>query len=75
MLSYTPQNGDEAAYTSFALIAALADLLISKGLITEPDFQTMLETVVVRLEEAPNNSSHRAAGVMRTVLLAEKEFE
>jgi hypothetical protein len=74
-MSHTPQNADEAGYVSFALIDALVDLLINRGIITPRDCVTILETAATHLQVTPNNVSARSAEFVRRILLDKKELE
>ena len=71
-MSHTPQNADEAGYVSFALIDALVDLLINRGIITPQDCATILETAAAHLQVAPNNASARSAEFVRRIFSTRK---
>lgn len=62
----------EAAYTAFALVDALSELLIKKGIITRVEFDDLLRTVASGLEVAPNFVSKRSAEFIRGAMLGQK---
>ena len=68
----TPQNAEEAAYISFALIDALGDLLMRKGVISRGDFFALFETVTKRLSESPNSAGARSAEFVRGLRLSKE---
>jgi hypothetical protein len=72
MPTKTPGNGEEAAYISFALIDALGDLLVRKGVISRGDFFSIFETVAVSLEKSPHSSGTRTAKFVRDLRLSKE---
>ena len=67
MSGYQPDSEQNAAYTSFALVEVLIELLISKGLVTTDEVETLLSTAFERLDATPNSASKRAAEFLRTI--------
>jgi hypothetical protein len=72
MPASTPQNSEEAAYIGFALVDALADLLMKRGIINRGDFFALFETVAKNLGEAPNSTCTRAAEFVRGLRLSKE---
>ena len=68
MSSPVPQNADEAAYIGFAIVDALADVLL-RCVITRVDFQGALLASIQQLDLTPNKSYVRAADFIRVHLL------
>ena len=72
MSTKTPQNGEEAAYISFALVDALGDLLMRRGIISRGDFFSIFEAVALGLEKSPNSSGARSAKFVRDLRLSKE---
>ncbi len=69
MLPYSPQNGEEAGYIAFALVDALAAVLISKGIIDGADLTSVLEIALSSFEPASNDPRARSAEFLRRTIL------
>lgn len=72
MPSGTPQNSEEAAYISYALLDALLDLLISKGILSQGELSTLFDTAAASLTQSPNPSGKRGAEFLRQPRLGYK---
>lgn len=70
MIADTPQNGDEAAYISFALVDALCDMLVSKGVVAREDIVAVFSAASIKLSQSPNSSGARGAEFLRRVRLS-----
>lgn len=75
-----PQNGEETAYVSFALIDALIQLLIDKGLLNDGDVETLLGTAVRQamhpspiVEHSTEGPHARAASFIRNAMLGKQQ--
>jgi hypothetical protein len=53
-------NGPEAAYSSFALIDALGELLINKTIITQQEWDAVSSIAAAELQAANNSEAKRA---------------
>jgi len=74
MPSHMPQNEEEAAYVSFALLEGLIELLIKKNVISHDDVRTLLLNAIQIIEATPNNSNGRMTSFIRTLSFDQKSF-
>ena len=72
MPQHMPQKTAEAAYISFALVDALGDLLMRKGVISRGDFFALFETAATRVSESPNSAGARSAEFIRKLRLSKE---
>ena len=70
----SPQNGEEAAYLAFAITQALTGLLVTKGIVSQDEIDSLMLEVAANLDNASNFASARAAHFVRDVMLR-KESE
>ena len=75
-MTHVPQNGEEAAYVSFALVDALIDTLAAKGLV---DRHVIASGAIKRIRQGTPLVEHsaqdkfaRAADFIRDTMLGEK---
>ncbi len=61
-MSRIPQNGEEAAYASLALVEALIDALIVKGIIDRNDASNLLRDAIGRLRGVKVLVEHSTQG-------------
>jgi hypothetical protein len=64
-----PQNGEEAAYLAFAITQALTGLLVTKGIVSQDEIDSLMRGVAANLDNARNSASKRAAHFVRNVML------
>jgi hypothetical protein len=65
-----PQNAEEAAYASFALLEALIKFLVSKGVATPDEIDdAVFRAAITTLRKVPNNACDRAADFIRDMML------
>jgi hypothetical protein len=69
-----PQNGEDAAYASFALCEALIGILVAKGVISLDEINSIIEGVADTLAKAPNNARNRIASLLRDTMLSKKDL-
>jgi len=65
MPSNMPQNGEEAAYISFALVHAFGNMLVSKDIISQGDFAAVFEAAAIDLATGPNSACKRGSEFLR----------
>ncbi len=80
-MSRMPQNGEETAYVSFALVDALIEALVTKGIIARNDALDILRDAIARLgqsavlvEHSTKGSRARAADFIRDAMLVEQNL-
>jgi hypothetical protein len=71
----SPQNEEEAAYVSFALLEALIWRLIDKNAIFQDDIKAILLRAIDIIEATPKNSNSRLTGILRSMSFDQKGFE
>jgi hypothetical protein len=75
MPSHVPQNEEEAAYVSFALLEALIELLIKKNVMSShDDVRALLLNAIQIIEATPHNSNGRMTSFIRTLSFDQKGF-
>lgn len=72
---HMPQNGDEAAYLSFALLDALSEQLVILELVDQHTLNTVYATAAMVLEKTPNAACSRASDFLWHSRLQNKGFK
>jgi hypothetical protein len=68
MPSHTPQNDEESAYISFALLEALIGLLIKKNVISShEDVGVLILNTIKIIEATPKNANRRMTDFVRSM--------
>jgi hypothetical protein len=67
---HVPQNAEEAAYLSFALIDALAERLVTLRVMDQATHDAVYQTAAMVLEHTPIAAANRAAEFLRRTRLS-----
>jgi hypothetical protein len=73
MPEHMPQNGEEAAYISFALVDALGELLVAKGVLTREEIDGFFLSSAASLDKSSNFAGARGAEFLRNIVRSRKE--